>query len=193
MRLRPILLTTLLLSLAACADAAPPAAPLQQSFAAQPVSQAGKAAEDRRIEEAIGDALFQHDLALFAAVEATADAGAVTLSGEVRDRYEAVEALRLAWSVPEVRAVTSVLRAANGPGISGMARDRWIRGQLQRAVAADPGIDPAGYSIETVDQRIYLLGIARSPAELERVLAHARQIAYVRGIANHVHIAGRRG
>ncbi|MEX0921438.1 MAG: BON domain-containing protein [Rhodovibrionaceae bacterium] len=193
MILRQTLMTITLLSLVACAGSAPPAATDQRGFAAQPASFAQKDAADAQIEEAVGDALFRHDLALFAAVTVSAAQGRVTLFGELRDRHEVVEAQRLAWSVPGVRAIESALRVAAGPQISGLARDRWIRSQLQRAVAGDPAIDPAGYSFEAVDREIYLLGTARSRAELERVLAHARKIAYVRGVANHVRVAGRRG
>ncbi len=46
------------------------------------------------------------------------------------------------------------------------------------------------YSIETVNGVVYLIGVAQSQEELDRVINHARQISYVRRIVSHVRIKG---
>jgi hypothetical protein len=35
---------------------------------------------------------------------------------------------------------------------------------------------------------VYLMGVARSPAELQRVIDHVRDVPYVRAVVNHVRL-----
>ena len=44
------------------------------------------------------------------------------------------------------------------------------------------------YSVETVNGTIYLIGIAQNQEELDRVIAHARTIEYVRKVVDHVRV-----
>jgi osmotically-inducible protein OsmY len=192
--LRQIPIAIPVLLAAACAAERPEDA----NARAQAISNAVAAAEardsaDERIENAIGDALFRYDLALFAAVAVSVERGRTTLSGQLRDRYARAEALRLAWSVEGVTGVDNRLTVAVGPGLDGAARDGWIRGEMQRALQLDPEVAAENFTVEAVDERLSLMGLARNRDELERVLAHARGIAYVRGIDNSIRLAGRRG
>ena len=50
----------------------------------------------------------------------------------------------------------------------------------------DPEVFDINYSVETVNGVIYLMGIAQSKVELERVTDHARELAGVRRIISHV-------
>jgi hypothetical protein len=35
---------------------------------------------------------------------------------------------------------------------------------------------------------VYLMGVARTPAELQRVIDHVRDVPYVRAVVNHVRV-----
>ena len=52
----------------------------------------------------------------------------------------------------------------------------------------DENIMAINYSIETVNSIIYLIGIAADQAELDRVIAIARDIERVRRVISHVRI-----
>ena len=192
--LRQMLIAIPVLLAAACASEAPNDANAQVRAASAAVAAADtRESADERLQQAIGDALFRHDLALFAAVAVSVERGRATLSGQLRDRLARAEALRLAWSVEGVRGVVNDLTLAVGPGLDGAARDSWIRGEMQRALELDPEVTAENFTVEAVDERLCLMGIARDQGELERVLAHARTIAYVRGVDNSIRLAGRRG
>jgi osmotically-inducible protein OsmY len=44
------------------------------------------------------------------------------------------------------------------------------------------------YNIETVNGTVYLIGIAKSQLEVDRVIAHARSLGYVKRVISHVRI-----
>jgi osmotically-inducible protein OsmY len=45
------------------------------------------------------------------------------------------------------------------------------------------------YSIDVVNQTVYIMGVARTEAELQRVLGTARDITYVRQVVDFVRVA----
>ena len=71
-------------------------------------------------------------------------------------------------------------------GLSDLARDTWISTQLKSTLLFDKDVSAIDYSIETVNQVIYLMGVAESQAELDRVIGHAKDISYVRRVVSYV-------
>ena len=52
----------------------------------------------------------------------------------------------------------------------------------------DKRILSINYNIETVNQIIYIMGIAQNQEELDRVIQHAKNIANVKKVINYVRI-----
>ncbi len=63
-----------------------------------------------------------------------------------------------------------------------------IAAELRARLLADGAIASINYSIETVNGSVYLIGVAQDPAELDRALTHARNIAYVRRVLNYMRL-----
>ena len=74
-----------------------------------------------------------------------------------------------------------------------MPRDAWITAQLSATLLFDKEVSSINYSLETVDGIIYLMGIARSREELERVVAHAKEVSYVRRVVSYVRVVNANG
>ena len=70
-------------------------------------------------------------------------------------------------------------------GIGDIARDRWISAQVRTRILSDSAIRDINYTIDTQNKTVYVLGIAQSQSELDRVLAHARAVAEVRRVVNY--------
>jgi osmotically-inducible protein OsmY len=123
----------------------------------------------------------------FARLDADANAGTVLVTGEVRSAADHIEALRLVWSLPKVRAVRADIEIASGEALN-MDLASTIAGRLSE----DPAVHAAGFSIEVVDDSVYVLGRAANQAELNRVIRHARAAGNVRRVVTLVQI-GRSG
>ena len=68
------------------------------------------------------------------------------------------------------------------------AKDTWITTQLSAKLTLDGDILSINYSIETVNGVVYLIGIAQDKQELDRVIAHAGNVEFVRRVVNHTRI-----
>lgn len=114
--------------------------------------------------------------------------GRALLTGLVKTDAERAEAVRLAWRVTGIKDVINEIGIASDEGIEDFAYDSWISAQLKSRMTFDNEIFAINYDVETVNGVVYLIGIAQSQAELDRVMAHARDIKRVRRVISHVRV-----
>lgn len=147
---------------------------------------AKNAANDKGIQLAINERLFQKDLSLFGKVSVTVYEGRVLLTGVVQKQADRDEAERIAWEQGRAVEVINELVIAASGNLIDSANDTWITSQLRFKLTGDSNVVDINYSIDTVNGVIYLLGLAQSEAELLRVTDHARTIQGVRRVVSHV-------
>lgn len=121
-------------------------------------------------------------------LDATVFDGQVLITGRVPDRHWREEAVRRAHEVGGVRRVFD--QASIGPDTHFIdsARDTFVTTELRGQLIADIDIKSINYVIKTNDRVIYVMGVARTPVELERVINHARNIAGVRRVTPFVRV-----
>lgn len=148
----------------------------------------GQAWTDTRIEAYISDAWFRYNVEMFRKLDLTVREGRVMITGVVQKPEWRVDAVRLAWQAPGVRQVINEIRIENSEGVSGYARDSWISTQLKTKLIFDKDVRSIDYSFDCVGSVVYLMGIARDQEELDRVIAHARGISYVKEVVSYVRL-----
>jgi osmotically-inducible protein OsmY len=114
--------------------------------------------------------------------------GRVLLTGDVPTPDLRDQAVAIAWKVDGVKEVINEIQLASRSNFGSNANDNWIQTRLRTELTFDPDVRSLNYSIETVDGVVYILGIARTQAELDTVLNHARNMANVRKVVNYVRI-----
>ena len=144
------------------------------------------ALQDSEIRLNINHLWFQESEALFRSVNLQVQEGRVLLTGKVEKPDTRVTAARLVWQVNGVREVHNEIEVTDKSSLTSYARDSWINTQLKSKLLFDRDVSAINYSIETVNQVVYLIGLAQHAEELERVLAHAKDIPYVRRVVSYV-------
>ncbi len=150
----------------------------------------GQAWTDTRIKAYISDAWFRYNVDVFRKLDITVREGRVLLTGIVQNPQWRVDAVRLAWQAPGVRQVINEIRIENSEGVSGYARDSWISTQLKTKLIFDKDIRSIDYNFDCVGAVVYLMGVARDQEELDRVISHARSVAYVKEVVSYVRMRG---
>lgn len=155
------------------------------------------AAEERGIETALDDLkidveikrqFLERDETLLATVSTEVHDGRVLLTGVVDKPEMRMTAARLSWAVDGVAEVINEIKVAGDASIAQASKDIFITTQLRARLMGDGDVSAINYSIETVRGTIYLLGIARSKSELQRVINHARNVSGVRNIIPYVRV-----
>ena len=147
-------------------------------------------ASDLKIKALISDKWFKYDLNTFAKLNLTVNQGRVLVTGIVQDPDDRVEAIRLAWQVEGVNQIINEIRVAESDGLPGYVRDQWITTRLRTQMTFDRDIQSINYSIDTVAGTVYLMGVARNQAELNKVIDTARTIPHVQQVISYVKMAG---
>lgn len=144
-------------------------------------------ARDAKIAAQLRIALLEESEQHFAKIGIEAFEGRVLLTGTVPDEKMRADAVRLAWQADNVKDVLNEI-TIGANSLLETAKDSWITAQLTSALTFDKHVLAINYSIETVAGTVYLIGIAQNQAELDRVIAHARDVSYVRKVISHVRV-----
>ncbi len=150
----------------------------------------GGTATDLRIKIRISDLWFRYSVEAFAKLNLTVKGGRVLITGIVQNPDQRVEAVRLAWQIDGVKQVINEIRVADSEGLPGYALDKWITARLRATMTFDAGVYSINYSIDTVQGNVYLMGVARSQAELDRVIEIARTIPHVKQVVSYITLSG---
>jgi osmotically-inducible protein OsmY len=113
--------------------------------------------------------------------------GKALITGVVENEEIRAQALKLIWKTDGVKDVYNELQVGD-IRIRNMMKDGWVTAQLQSKITFDKDVLAINYSIETVSGTVYLIGIAKSQWEVDRVIAHARSLGYVKRVISHVRI-----
>jgi osmotically-inducible protein OsmY len=155
------------------------------------------AVQERGIEGTTSDAAirveinrlwFEADHTLFSGVYLQIQEGRVLLSGSVPDPETRVQVIELTWRATGVREVINEIEVADDSTWSDYAQDSWIVAQLKSKLVVDQEVLSLNYSIEAVNGAVYLMGVAQDQSELDRVVAHAKDLAYVRQVVSYVRL-----
>ncbi|MGE0754183.1 MAG: BON domain-containing protein [Alphaproteobacteria bacterium] len=123
---------------------------------------------------------------LLANVEVKVVEGRVLLTGNVDKPESQIEAVRLAWTVPGVTEVINEIQINDQAGIWNYTRDVWISTQIKSRLLFARDIRSINFSMITVNQTVYLMGIAQDQTELEKVTYIASTTKYVQNVVSYV-------
>ncbi len=153
------------------------------------------AAQDRTMGDAMDDVatkanikgrLLTESRTLYLKTDVRVVEGRVLLAGLVPDQDARISATRVAWQAPGVKEVINELEVSDRRNIAAWPQDTWITTKLRSKLIGDADIKAVNYSIDTKDNTVYLMGIAQSQDELDRVRDHAREIGGVKDVVNYV-------
>lgn len=111
--------------------------------------------------------------------------GRTLLTGRAATPQIKAAASDIARRVPGVRAVYNEIEVAPNEGPWDSAKDAWITTQV-RSDLVFSNIRSVNYTVETADHSVYLIGSARSQAELDYATDLARNVPGVRRVVSYV-------
>ncbi|MGB0571006.1 MAG: BON domain-containing protein [Alphaproteobacteria bacterium] len=144
------------------------------------------AASDAVIRVRINEAWVQEDFDTFNRLNLQIYEGRILVSGRVPDQAQADKAIKAAWGPSGVREVINEIEISDGGSINDFANDTLINARLDADLLFDGDVSSINYSTRAVGGTVYLLGVAKDRAELDRVFRIARDIPNVKRVISHV-------
>ena len=143
---------------------------------------------DKAIWTDITARLLNKNTKLFQDVDVQVHEGRVLLTGFVQKPEDRVEATRLAWEPDGIREVVNEIKLGRSLDLGDISEDVLLIQQIRLKLMVDRDIRAINYSVDCIRSTVYLMGVARTPAELQRVIDHVRDVPYVRAVVNHVRV-----
>jgi len=181
-----VLLGCAALSLGGCVAATVIGAAATASVAASSEKGAGGTVSDTVIGADINSRWMDINIDMWRELGLDVSEGRVLITGKVDKPEWRVAAVKAAWGVNGVKEVINEIKVSDQGGPGNYARDVWISTQLRSRLLFDKQVMSVNYSIDTVDQVVYLMGIARNQKELDVVINYARSLSYVKQVVNYV-------
>lgn len=161
----------------------------ETAYVASQERSVGGAVDDAGILLAIKGLYAKKDFKdLLANVEIKSVEGRVLLTGNVDKPDSQIEAVRLAWQVNGVKEVINEIQVNDKSTFANYARDVWITTQVKSRLIFGKQIRSVNYSAITVNQVVYLMGIAQNQDELDRVTYVASTTSYVQRVVSYVRL-----
>ncbi len=153
------------------------------------------ASEERGVDGSLSDAKIGTQISAewahknsntFIALGLSVYEGRALITGVLKTQKDVDDAIKIAWGVGGVREVINEI-IIDPSGITGtFTSDTFIVAQLKAKLLIDKEVSAVNYSVDAVRGIVYLMGVAQSQDELDRVIGYARNIRYVQKVVNHV-------
>ena len=115
--------------------------------------------------------------------------GRIFLSGKVDEPEEKIKITKLAWETKGVREVKNALTIKGNYNFKQTAKDILITSQLRTALILNKKTKARNYTLETVNKKIYIFGIAMDNEEKKEVLLEAEKIYDVEKVIPSIYLA----
>ena len=115
--------------------------------------------------------------------------GRIFLAGKVDDPEEKIKITKMAWETKGVREVKNAITIKGASNFKSTAKDVLITSQLRTALILNKKTKSRNYTLETINKKIYIFGIAMDLEEKKEVISEANKIYDVEEIIPSIYLA----
>jgi len=108
--------------------------------------------------------------------------GNIFLSGKVDEPEEKLKIVKMAWETKGARSVQSAITIKGSTNFKNTAKDVLITSQLRTALIFNKLTKASNYTIDTINGKTYIFGIAMTKEEKKKVISEANEIYGVKQV-----------
>jgi osmotically-inducible protein OsmY len=157
-------------------------------YAANQERGAGGSVDDFTIKTNIQSAWMKANPLMQTNLTITVYEGRTLLTGMAPTPEFKAQAKEIASRVPGVRTVYDEIEVSPPESAWDSTKDTWITSRVRTELAFNPDVRSVNYTIETTNKSVYLIGSARSQAELDIATNAARTTPDVKRVVSYVEV-----
>ena len=112
--------------------------------------------------------------------------GRIFLGGKVDEPEEKLKITKMAWETKGARSVKNNIAIKQKFSFKNVAKDILITSQLRTALIINKNVKAANFNIDTINQKIYVFGIAHDENEKAEIIHEAKQIVDVKEVVTSI-------
>ena len=112
--------------------------------------------------------------------------GTIFLGGKVDEPEEKLKITKMAWETKGARSVKNNIAIKQKFSFKNVAKDVLITSQLRTALIINKNVKASNFNIDTINQKIYVFGIAHDENEKAEIIQEAKQIVDVKEVVTSI-------
>ena len=108
------------------------------------------------------------------------------LGGNVEEPEEKLKITKMAWETKGARSVKNNIIINQKFSFKNTALDILITSQLRTALIINKNVKATNFNIDTINQKIYVFGIAHNETEKQEIINEAKQIVDVKEVVTSI-------
>jgi len=146
----------------------------------------GTSINDKLIATKISNLIYKLNKNLIADTKIFVNNGSVLFTGKINNPNDKIEFTKLAWSIRGVKEVNNEIQVTDVSSIKNIARDIASIGEIRARIMSDKSINSINFSIDVVNDRAYVSGVATNELEMNLVKNHASSARFVKEVYNYI-------
>ena len=146
----------------------------------------GTSINDNLIKTKISNLIFKYNEDLIADTKVFVNSGSVLLTGKLNSPNDKIEFTKLAWSIRGVKEVNNEIQITDKTSIKNIARDIASLGEIRARIMSDKSINSINFSIDVVNDKAYISGVASNEFEMNLVKSHASSARFIKEVYNYI-------
>ena len=146
----------------------------------------GTSISDSLINTKISNLIFKFDKKLIADTKIFVNNGSVLFTGKVKGPNDKIQFTKLAWNIRGVKEVNNEILVSDTTSIKNIARDIASIGEIRARIISDKSINSINYSIDVVNDKAYLSGVASNELEMNLVKNYASSARFVTEVYSYI-------
>ena len=142
----------------------------------------GMQIDDTIMQKNLSARLALADKKYFVSIQSEVRDGNIFLSGKVQEPEEKIKITKMAWETKGVRSVKNAITIKGQTNFKSTAKDILITSQLRSALIFNKKTKARNYTLETINRKIYIFGIAMDKEEKVEVIKEANKIFDVKEV-----------
>ena len=114
--------------------------------------------------------------------------GRIFLTGKVDEPEEKIKITKMAWETKGVRSVKNAIEIKGQSNFKSTGKDVLITAQLRAALLFNKLVKSGNYTLETINRKIYIFGIAMNEEEKKEAIDEAKKIYDVKEIIPAIYL-----
>ena len=149
----------------------------------------GMQIDDTIMQKNLSTRLALYEKKYFFSIQTEVLDGRIFISGKVEEPEEKIKITKMAWETKGVRSVKNAITIKGQSNFKSTAKDILITSQLRAALILNKMTKARNYTLETVNKKIYIFGIAMNDKEKQEVINEANKIYDVESVIPSIYLA----
>ena len=146
----------------------------------------GTSINDNLIKTKISNLIYKYEKELIADTKIFVNSGSVLFTGKVKNPNDKIELTKLAWNIRGVKEVNNEIQVTDTTSIKNIARDIASLSEIRARIMSDKLINSLNFSIDVVNDKAYISGVATNELEMNLVKSHASSARFVKEVYNYI-------